>query len=300
MVLQILPVSVGINAARDNAVAGGPIAGSFAASAVANAPPAHGVGGIRTPHVLGEAIGDFIRLAVAIGVLLFESAEHFGVLVQSGGQFLANRVQPSLVDNLDAVAGVLIQGLVAAQQAIDVATGSGGDFFPVNAQLLVSSHAVGSEGIDQILDSNQLLFVLQHLRVRQQGPEHVGHIAAGQHQRHTLGSGAGSQLHPLDGDAGFLRDVFPRGFLIVAGGGIQHVAFLGHADGDGLYHDGQAGNVGVVDDLAFGRGAGFAFGSRAIAAFRRAGSATGRGGRSAAAVAACQGANHEGQAQQES
>ena len=302
--LQILPVLGGVHGAGDLAVPDVEV-GVSVAVAVANAPHADIVGDGGAPHVLGKAVGNLIRLAVAVGVLLLKGLKHFVVLVQRGGNFLVDRFQPFLVDDLDAVAGVLIQGLVPAQHAVNMAAGSGGNGSPVRTQLAVGLHAVGGKGLQHILQGDQLGLVLQNLSVGQQGPEHIGHVAAGQHQRNLLRGGARGQLGKLQGQAGLFGDVLKAGLLVIALGGVQHVPFFGDGQSHRLGDNGQnIAGVGAVDGLPGGLTGLAALFAAGCAAFRRAVLGLGRLGRGRALGAAAVAAGrerrgHHSQAQQQ-
>ena len=78
--LQILPVFGGVDSGAHLALADMEV-GVGVPVAVANAPDAHIVGDRGAPHVLREAVRDFVRLAVAVGVLLLKGLQNLIVLV---------------------------------------------------------------------------------------------------------------------------------------------------------------------------------------------------------------------------
>ena len=154
---------------------------------------------------IGGAEGqrDLVSLAILVGVLSLEGAQYFGELIDGGGDFQTQILQPGHVHAQHA-GDLRGQALVDGGDAVDVAVGRGDQLLDVRA-LLQPMLQVDGVLLDQIVQRDQHAFLavagsVAHGQVA--AVHHVRQVEGVQHQLNLLSPAGFRHFFPLDVDAG--------------------------------------------------------------------------------------------------
>ena len=195
---------------------------------------------VDTPLVVG--------VAVAVGILGLEGLQHSGELIDAGGDFQTQVVQPVLVDVVTQVG--LRQVGHDPRHGVDAAVRHG-DGSHTALDALQQGFQIGGVLIhvgSQVHEGALAAVPVQLIGSEGDLPEGVGHVVRGEEQGLLLGHSGGGDLHPVDVDAGHGLILFPDPPLVH---GRVHVAGSVAGDGEG----GGAAGLGDLRGLpGFGGG----------------------------------------------
>ena len=161
---------------------------------------------IGSPSAVGAGQRDFVRYAVAVGIVVFKGGQQFFELFCGFGQFHAQLVHPSGVQP-QFVAGCAVAhaGAVGGRNTVDVSIGGGHVGFP-GGMLFPAFFNGDAVGVDQIVQGDKdLLFraVFYQVSVAEAGRhDHAGIVACVQKQVQLLGVGVFSGNSHVQVDVG--------------------------------------------------------------------------------------------------